>query len=183
MHTTISLRSSADAETPTKWEKLTVCCSQACRPQTCWTEGWWCWLQTTSTPTNQKTVQDLTMPSLNHFYKTPYYPVKWNISCHISKQGCNSHQWLGLQLWMKTPKGESNICNPADATPNPHGDCWGAWRDVRNKTKHNKTKTGCWPQIAEMHMKGMASTSLRLLHLPIRSRMLNPLVWYLVFLT
>ena len=38
IHVTISLSCFADTETPTRWEKLTVCCPQACRPQTSWNQ-------------------------------------------------------------------------------------------------------------------------------------------------
>ena len=37
-HRTVSLRCFADTETPTRWEKLTVCCPQAHRPLTCWNQ-------------------------------------------------------------------------------------------------------------------------------------------------
>ena len=35
---TVSLSCFADTETPTRWEKLTVCCPQAGRSQTCWNQ-------------------------------------------------------------------------------------------------------------------------------------------------
>ena len=38
IYITISLSCFADTETPTKWEKLTVCCPQARRPQTIWNQ-------------------------------------------------------------------------------------------------------------------------------------------------
>ena len=72
IHITISLSCFSDTESPTRWEKLTVCCPQALRPQTqLEPEGWWCWLPLTSPPTNQKNVRELITPSLNHYYKTP----------------------------------------------------------------------------------------------------------------
>ena len=37
-HITISLSCFADTETRTRWEKLTVCCPQARRPQTGWNQ-------------------------------------------------------------------------------------------------------------------------------------------------
>ena len=39
IQTTISLSCFADTETLTRWEKLTVCCSQAHRPQTGWNQN------------------------------------------------------------------------------------------------------------------------------------------------
>ena len=36
IHITISLSCFADTEIPTRWEKLKLCCPQACRPQTSW---------------------------------------------------------------------------------------------------------------------------------------------------
>ena len=74
IHITIPLSCFADTETPTKWEKLTVCCPQAHRPQT-WLEpeGWWCWPPLTSPPTNQKNVHELITPSsLKYYCKTHY---------------------------------------------------------------------------------------------------------------
>ena len=38
IHITISLSCFADIDTPTRWEKLTVCCPQARRPQTSWNQ-------------------------------------------------------------------------------------------------------------------------------------------------
>ena len=72
----ISLSYFADTETSTRWEKLTVCCPQAHRPQTCWNQkvgdadsqlprhqpirrmstSWWCPLWTI-------TIKLLTTPS------------------------------------------------------------------------------------------------------------------------
>ena len=55
-----SLVCSADTKTPTRWKKLTSCCPQPGRPQAGWEpESWTCRLPITSSPTNQKTVQEL----------------------------------------------------------------------------------------------------------------------------
>ena len=45
---------------------------------------------------------------------------------------------------------------------------------------------GCWPQIAEMHMKGAISFKPRLLYLPIHRKVLNSLTrdtWFSLFTT
>ena len=43
--------------------EVMVCCPQACRPQTSWTWGLWCWLLLTSPPTLQKNIHKLITPS------------------------------------------------------------------------------------------------------------------------
>ena len=60
-----------DTETPTRWEKLTLCCPQALKP-----EGWWCWFRLTSPPINQKNVHKLIMPCLNHYYESPHHTLQ-----------------------------------------------------------------------------------------------------------
>ena len=82
IHITISLSSFADTETPTRWEKLTVCCPQACRPQTGWNRRL-IMLPLTSPPTNQKNVHKLIMPCLNHNCKSPHYPLQ--VGTHSSE--------------------------------------------------------------------------------------------------
>ena len=39
-------------------------------------EGWWCWLPLASPPVNQKNAHELIMPSLNHCYKNPCFPLQ-----------------------------------------------------------------------------------------------------------
>ena len=56
-------------------------------------KGWWCWLPLTSPPTNQKNVHELTMPSLNHYYKTPHYTLQ-----------VGTHSFEGISpLWPPLP--------------------------------------------------------------------------------
>ena len=77
----------------------------------------------------------------------PGKPLKWSISCHINKQGCQSHQlfrpsrrdFLSLEGTQKEQRLGSN--------------------DDQGTKDVKKQITGFWPQIAEIHMKGMISVS------------------------
>lgn len=89
--------------------------------------------------------------------------VKCNISCHIGRQ----EMWQtpvisGLSVWMRAPQREHNACDPAT----PHHDCWGAGEQMQAAAPHLPPLMGAgnriWPQIAEVHMKGMNSVSQRL---------------------
>ena len=86
IHTTKSLSYFSDTETPTRWQKLTVCFPQACRPQMGWNQevddappNFPPSHPFTSAPTNHKNVQKLNMPSLNHYYKTPHFRLRYTV--------------------------------------------------------------------------------------------------------
>ena len=70
IHTTISLSCFAATETPTRWEKLTICCPQARRPQTSWNQ------KDDDTDSHLPHHQPIrrTSTSLSHplYYKTPH---------------------------------------------------------------------------------------------------------------
>ena len=66
----ISLSCFAETENTAGQKKLTVCCPKACRPQTGWK------LKVDSTDLILLTVHELIMTSLNHYYKTPHYPLQ-----------------------------------------------------------------------------------------------------------
>ena len=92
--------------------------------------------------------------------------VKWNISCHIGGQEMwQTSAISGLSMWMRAPQREHNACDPAD-TATPHHDCWGAGERMQESAPHLPplmvAGNRIWPQIAEVHMKGMNSVSQRL---------------------
>ena len=63
---TAPLKCFADAETPTRWDRLPVCCPQTHRAQAHWNQKADDWLQVTSPPTSQENVHELITPSLDH---------------------------------------------------------------------------------------------------------------------
>ena len=81
---------------------------------------------------------------------------KWSTSCHISKQGCHSHQ----QCWpskckflaLRTTRKENNTCDQATIRLQ-------SFPTVRTEEFRMWKITGCWHQITEIHMKGMISVS------------------------
>ena len=93
----ISLSCFVDTETPTRWEKLSVkdgvLPTSTETPDRLEPEGWWCRLPLTSPPTHQKNVHKRITPSLNHYYKTPHYPLQ---------VGTHSFEGISL-LWPPLP--------------------------------------------------------------------------------
>ena len=84
--------------------------------------------------------------------------VKWNISPHINKQECNSHQqFQAFKCEWELLKGKAKPVIQQMLFP-PHSNSWKAGRegDVRSQKKKKKTQ-GCWPQVAEMNIKGMTN--------------------------
>ena len=102
----------------------------------------------------------------------------WNISCHISKQECHSHQrFLPSKYESLNPKGTEEgeqYLRPGrlQDVATPSGEHWGT-QDPEN--------IGYWPQGAEMHMKGMISVSLDSCIFPIHRKVLNSLTWDIWF--
>ena len=80
----------------------------------------------------------------------------WNISCHISKQECHSHQrFLPSKYESLNPKGTEEgeqYLRPGrlQDVATPSGEHWGT-QDPEN--------IGYWPQGAEMHMAAMIAVS------------------------
>ena len=68
---------------------MKVCCPQAQTLDCLEPEGWWHRLPLTSSPTNQKNGHKLTIPSLNHYSKTPHY---------LLQVGTHSFEGISL-LW------------------------------------------------------------------------------------
>ena len=92
--------------------------------------------------------------------------VKWTISCHIGGQEMwQTSAISGLSVWMRAPQREHNACDPADPAT-PHHDCWGAGEQMQEAAPHQPplmvAGNRIWPQIAEVHTKGMNSVSQRL---------------------
>ena len=89
-HITISLSSFTDTKTPSRWEKLTVCCPQARRPQTSWNQvdDADCHL-----PHHQPIRRTSTSWSRLLYYKTPHYPLQ-----------VRTHSFEGIiPLWSPLP--------------------------------------------------------------------------------
>ena len=93
IQTTTSLSCFADTESPTRWEMLTVCCSQACRPQTGWNQK--VDDADSQLPHHQpiRRTYELITPSLNHYYKTVHY---------LPQVGTHSSEGISL-LWPPLP--------------------------------------------------------------------------------
>ena len=75
-------------------------------------------------------------------------PLKWSVSCYVYKQGHHSH--LRLQpskCEFLSPEGPQKGEQRLQLVPLP------------KNTRGGCEKEGCWPQIAEVHMKGMSSVS------------------------
>ena len=75
---------------------------------------------------------------------------KWSLVCHISRQGCHSRQWLqpsDVRQWPLRELRKKNTYCLAAITLQLQP--WGT-QDV---------KRGYWPQIAEVHWKGMISVN------------------------
>ena len=93
-----------------------------------------------------------------------------------SLECCSS--WGPKELDMTEPlnnnKGsqEGEYWQPSELQPLPM---------VSPKRVQDVKNTGCWLQIAEMHMKGMTSVSLDCLHLSIQRTALNSLTWEVWF--
>ena len=74
MHIAISLSCFADTAIPTRWDMLTACCPQACRPHTSRNQEVGC-ADFNLPPHHQKNFHELITPSsLNHSYKISHYP-------------------------------------------------------------------------------------------------------------
>ena len=116
-----------------------------------------------------------TLPAVIKFSSYVEGSEKWSICCHISKQGCHSHRWLQPSSVMlpipEGTQGEKNTYHlPAPLLPLPMMSPEEV-QDVKN--------TGCWPQTAEVLIKGRISVSL--LHLPIHRKALYSLTWVIYF--
>ena len=76
MHIAISLSCFADTAIPTRWDMLTACCPQACRPHTSRNQEVGC-ADFNLPPHHQKNFHELITPSsLNHSYKISHYPFQ-----------------------------------------------------------------------------------------------------------
>ena len=104
--------------------------------------------------------------------------VKWHIYCHNSKQRCHSHQgfWPSKCKFLSPGRTMPVIFHSPSCCPSllPAATLYGG-----QGTKYmNNQIAGCWPQIAEMHMKKKKKKSFpepRRLHLPIHKKALNSL--------
>ena len=122
-----------------------------------------------------------------HALGGPVFFTLWNenISCHINKQKCHSHQrYLASNCEWGLPKLRSRGCSH---TPPPHssdgrgcchsphssGDCWGVGR--KQGEQGNRTGPDSWSAWEKNEC-----SEPRGLHLPIH-RMLNSLTGYLIF--
>ena len=97
--------------------------------------------------------------------------VKWNISCYIGGQEMSQPSViLAFQMWVRAPKRERNAWDPADAiTPTviaeELGECQSSHSPhlpllvVNKELGCKQSRNRIWPQIAEVHTKGMNSVS------------------------
>ena len=91
--------------------------------------------------------------------------VKWNNSCHVSKEECHSHQrfqaskceFLSLEVSPHPLPRENSACDAVAVKcpllPHSEHQEAGGRSDARNQ------ETGYWSQIAEMHVMEMISLS------------------------
>ena len=70
LHSTGSLSCFADTESPTRWERLTVPCSQACGAQTCWNQK----AEGADSRLPHHPVRGGSTPASNHGSTTAHYP-------------------------------------------------------------------------------------------------------------
>ena len=108
------------------------------------------------------------------------YKLLWaNISCHISKQGCHSHQWLlpsNVSWWaLRELRKEKNTCHLAVIRPQPLLMMSPEERKLR-KWKHRKPA----PYSQGAYQRNDFSEP-RLLHLLIFRKALNSLTWGIWF--
>ena len=111
--------------------------------------------------------------------------VKWHIYFHDNKQSCHSHQgfWPSKCEFLSPGRIMPPIFQPLSCCPSllPAATLYGG-----QGTKYmNNQIAGCWPQIAEMHIKKKKKCfpKPRLLHLPVHrknTKFLN--LSYLIFL-
>ena len=80
---------------------------------------------------------------------------KWNIFCHISKQGCHRHQqlqppqWWAAESWGNSGRKQHPPSGSHQAATTPYGEPQGS----------SGFENSFWPQIAEVCIKGMISVS------------------------
>ena len=88
--------------------------------------------------------------------------VKWHIYFHDNKQSCHSHQgfWPSKCEFLSPGRTMPPIFQPPSCCPSllPAATLYGG-----QGTKYmNNQIAGCWPQIAEMHIKKKKNVSLSL---------------------
>ena len=104
------------------------------------------------------------------------YQLSYHISCHVSKQGCHSHQWFSLawssKLWGHP--GRRGILTTQEPSGCRHSQQW-----AQRNSGCEKTQDAGPRQLRCIRKQRFSE--LRLLHLPILSKALNSLAWNLRF--